>query len=83
MSETINKLGQAGSTIVNLNKTQFGKIEVMIPSVSAMAAFDEIVEPMFKEILSNQIENIRLSNLRDTLLPRLISGELDVSDLDI
>ena len=83
MAETINKLGQAGSTIVNLNKTQFGKMEVMIPSLSVMADFDEIAEPIFKEILSNQIENIKLSNLRDSLLPKLMSGELDVSDLDI
>ena len=83
MAETINKLGQAGSTIVNLNKTQFGMMEVMIPSLSVMADFDEIVEPMFKEILSNQIENIKLSNLRDSLLPKLMSGELAVSDLDI
>lgn len=83
MAETINKLGQAGSTIVNLNKTQFGKMEVMIPSLSVMADFDEIVEPMFNAILSNQIENIRLSDLRDSLLPKLMSGELDVSDLEI
>ena len=83
MAETINKLGQAGSTIVNLNKTQFGKMEVMIPSLSVMADFDEIVEPMFNAILSNQIENIRLSDLRDSLFPKLMSGELDVSDLEI
>lgn len=83
MAETINKLGQAGSTIVNLNKTQFGKMEVIIPSLSVMADFDEIVEPMFNAILSNQIENIRLSDLRDSLFPKLMSGELDVSDLEI
>ncbi len=56
LSETINKLGQSGSTIVNLNKTQFGKIPVPIP---------------------------KLANLRDTLLPKLMAGELDVSDLDL
>lgn len=83
MGETINKLGQAGSTIVNLNKTQFGKMEVLIPSVKAMRDFDEIVEPMFNAILSNQIENIRLAKLRDSLLPKLMSGKLDISDLDI
>jgi len=34
-------------------------------------------------IKSNMVQNIRLTNLRDTLLPKLMSGELDVSDLDI
>lgn len=83
MSETINKLGQGGSTIVNLNKTQFGKMEVLIPSVSVMKNFDELVEPFFSAILSNQYENMKLVNLRDGLLPRLMSGELDVSELEL
>lgn len=83
MAETINKLGQAGSTIVNLNKTKFGKMEVMIPSVAAMSDFDEIVEPMFKEILSNQIENKELLLLRDELLPKLMVGDIDLSDIEL
>lgn len=83
MSETINKLGQGGSTIVNLNKTQFGKINVLIPSVLVMKDFDSIVSPLFAMILSNQKENKRLAELRDTLLPRLISGEIDVKDVQI
>lgn len=83
MGETINKFGQAGSTIVNLNKTQFGRMEVLIPSVAAMSDFDKIVEPIFNKILLNQLENIRLANLRDLLLPKLMSGELDVSEIDI
>ena len=70
-------------TIVNLNKTQFGKMEVMIPSVAAMSDFDEIVEPMFKEILSNQIENKELLLLRDELLPKLMVGDIDLSDIEL
>ena len=83
MSEIINKLGQSGSTIVNLNKAQFGKIEVIIPSTKVMLEFTELVEPIFELILLNQKENNRLSNLRDTLLPKLMSGELDVSNIDL
>ena len=83
MSEIINKLGQSGSTIVNLNKAQFGKIEVIIPSSKVMLEFTELVEPIFKLILLNQKENNRLSNLRNTLLPKLMSGELDVSNIDL
>ena len=83
MSEAINKLGQSGSTIVNLNKTQFGKMQAMIPSVAEMSKFDTLVSPIFSMILANQQENERLVMLRDTLLPKLMTGELDVSDIDL
>lgn len=81
--DTINKLGQSGSTIVNLNKTQFGKIQVIIPTVSVMTNFDEIMSPIFEKILQNQKENLSLVLLRDTLMPKLISGEIDVSEINI
>ena len=83
LSETINKLGQSGSTIVNLNKTQFGKIPVTIPSEQVLCNFDTLCKPLFEMILSNQKENIKLANLRDTLLPKLMSGEIDISDIDL
>ena len=83
LADTINKLGQSGSTIVNLNKTQFGKIQVMIPSKRVLQDFDSLCRPLFDTILSNQKENINLSELRDTLLPKFMSGELDVSDIDL
>lgn len=83
LSETINKLGQSGSTIVNLNKTQFGKMRVTIPSTHALRDFDFLCKPSFEMILSNQKENIKLAKVRDALLPRLMSGELDVSNIDV
>ena len=83
LSETINKLGQSGSTIVNLNKTQFGKIPVIVPSKHALQEFDFLCRPLFEKILLNQKENVKLSALRDTLLPKLMSGEIDVSNLEL
>ena len=83
MSELINKLGQSGSTIVNLNKAQFGKIAVLIPTPKVMTAFTKLTEPIFQLILTNQQENNHLVNLRDILLPKLMSGEIDVSKIDI
>lgn len=82
-SNTINKFGQSGSTIVNLNKSQFGKIQVTIPSLSTMTKFDEIVSPIFEKILQTQKENLNLSSLRDTILPKLMSGEIDIEDVNI
>lgn len=83
LSVTINKLGQSGSTIVNLNKTQFGKIQVTIPSEQVLYNFDTLCKPLFEMIHSNQKENIKLANLRDDLLAKLMAGELDISDIDL
>ena len=83
LSETINKLGQSGSTIVNLNKTQFGKIQVAIPSEQVLYNFDTLCKPLFEMIHSNQKENIKLANLLDVLLAKLMAGELDISDIDL
>jgi len=46
-----------------------------------MGKFTTVVETLFEAIKSNQQENARLAALRDTLLPRLVSGELSVADL--
>ena len=54
-----------------------------IPNPAELRSFDEIVKPMFDTITANASENLRLEALRDTLLPKLMSGELDVSEVDI
>lgn len=80
LSDTINNLGQSGSTIVNLNKKQFGKINVTIPSESVLYDFNILCKPLFEMIYSNQKENIKLVNLRDILLPKLMKAELNIPD---
>ena len=54
-----------------------------IPTPKDLHSFNEIVAPMFDTITANEEESIRLAALRDALLPRLMSGELDVSELDL
>lgn len=54
-----------------------------IPTPEDLHSFNEIVAPMFDAITANEAESIRLATLRDVLLPRLMSGELDVSNLDL
>lgn len=54
-----------------------------IPNPAELRSFDEVVKPMFDTITANEAENLRLEALRDTLLPKLMSGELDVSELDL
>ena len=54
-----------------------------LPSDSVIEDFCQIVTPMYDLIASNVVENQSLAKTRDSLLPRLMSGELDVSDLDL
>jgi type I restriction enzyme S subunit len=54
-----------------------------IPNPAELRSFYEVVKPMFDTITANESENLRLEALRNTLLPKLMSGELDVSDVDI
>lgn len=53
-----------------------------IPEPTDLRSFNEVVNPMFDTITVNEDENLRLEALRDTLLPKLMSGELDVSEVD-
>lgn len=56
---------------------------IEIPEPDDLATFNNIVQPMMDQITQNQAENDTLARLRDSLLPRLMSGELDVSNLDL
>ena len=44
-------------------------------------AFLDVAEPIYQAVLNNSIENLRLSELRDSLLPKLMNGEIDVTDI--
>lgn len=79
--EVVNR-GQ-GSAQPNISASDIMSIPCVIPSKEAINKFNETVKPLFDLIISNQRENQRLSSLRDLLLPRLMSGELDVSDIDL
>jgi len=48
-----------------------------------MSAFTEAVTPIFEQIWVNEDENIKLAEIRDSLLPKLMSGELDVSSVEL
>jgi len=75
MAGHIKMLGSSGSATNNLNKSQFSKIAIAIPANNVMYEFTTTVEPLFETIKCNQQENAHLAALRDTLLPRLLSGK--------
>ena len=72
-----------GSVIPHLYQKDFMEFEFPLPTAEKMAEFEEVTEPMFLQIVNNLNENKRLAILRDSLLPKLMSGELDVSGLDL
>lgn len=72
-----------GTTQQQLTVPDFQKTEILVPSQEIVALFTATVDPIFEKIWANQNENEKLSSLRDTLLPKLMSGELDVSNFDI
>lgn len=79
--EIVNR-GQ-GSAQPNISAADIMSIPCVIPTADVLNTFNDTVQPLFDLIITNQQENQRLSELRDTLLPKLMSGELDVSDIDI
>ena len=68
---------------VNLSSSEIKASQTVLPSEEVNNAFSEITLPMFEIIINNQLENQRLAQLRDTLLPKLMSGELDVSNIEL
>ena len=66
-----------------LNQTEVSVLPIEIPKVEIVQQFEQKITPLMKEIARNAGENKRLATLRDTLLPKLMSGEIDVSNLDI
>ena len=72
-----------GTTQQQLTVPYFQKTEILVPSQEIVTLFTATVDPIFEKIWANQNENEKLSSLRDTLLPKLMSGELDVSGIDL
>ena len=75
--------GSKGTKMPRGDKQQIMNYPIVIPSQESLQAYNEAIIPMLEHIACNRLENMRLTTLRDTLLPHLMSGELDVSNLDI
>ena len=73
----------SGAVFDAITTRDFESEQIMKLSDDDATAFLRVAEPMFQEVLNNNIENLRLSTLRDSLLPKLMSGEIDVSDIQL
>ena len=72
-----------GSVIPHLYQKDFMEFEFPLPNPIQMAKFGELAEPMFSKIITNLNENKFLAITRDTLLPKLMSGERDISGINL
>lgn len=70
-----------GSAVPSMTTAILNSLEIALPSDDTLANFESSVAPMFLQINANNEESARLAEMRDTLLPRLMSGELSVADL--
>ncbi len=73
----------SGATFKEINKTTFRQIPIAIPETEIQNLFIQLLEPIFKQVENLQLKNDNLRETRDLLLPKLISGQIDVENLDI
>ena len=74
--------GGGGSVFFNLNKSKFDSIEIISPPEQIIDKFNQFVSPLMDKCFALKREISFLSNIRDTLLPKLISGELRIPDAE-
>ena len=72
-----------GAVQQKVSQQNLKKVPAIIPSSTALSSFDELIQPIFSQIRNLRDENARLTSLRDILLPKLMSGELDVSAIEL
>lgn len=73
-----------GTTVLHLSKKALPEYQLYLPDdLSALKPLDELITALYQQISANIEEITKLEALRDTILPKLMSGELDVSDIDL
>ena len=73
----------AGSAVPSMTTDILNAMEVVIPSASALEEFESLVAPMYEAMEANDVQSKALSQMRDTLLPKIMSGEIDVSAVQL
>lgn len=72
-----------GAVQPKISQANLRSIQVVVPPQHELDAFNELIRPLFDQIRQNQDQNKALTSLRDALLPKLMSGEIDVSDIQL
>lgn len=69
---------QVATTVIHIGKKDYDAFEIMLPDDATLDSFDSLTAPMIMQIVSNSFENKRLAAMRDALLPKLMSGEINI-----
>ena len=71
------------TTMGHIKREELAKAEVLVPPLPIYERIGGLMEPLYNLIISNRVENRHLAKLRDEILPKLMTGEIDVSNLNI
>ena len=82
LGDHIRAAGSGGSVFSNLSKGLFEQLPILLPTQAVQEAFHQTIDSNFAKLLANQKNNSELSSLRDTLLPKLLSGELRIPEAE-
>ena len=82
LGETIKVSGSGGSVFANLSKRRFEELKLLMPPVALQKSYSTQVASWFERLRISNAEGQVLSKLRDTLLPKLLSGELRIPDAE-
>ena len=69
---------QVATTVIHIGKKDFDKFQIILPTEDILDRFDELTDPILDQIVANRLENRRLAELRDALLPKLMNREIEV-----
>jgi type I restriction enzyme S subunit len=78
MKRELEELGGGGSATLNVNTNTFSEIQIVDPQKEILKMFHRMTEPLLLKLRANLIENYTLSQIRDCLLPKLMSGKIRV-----
>lgn len=82
LHKLLHDLASGGSATLNLNTGVFSRIRVLHPTDTVLSKFYDLVLPLLEQMKSNAFENQILADARDTLLPKLLSGELQLPEAE-
>jgi type I restriction enzyme S subunit len=82
LKQTLEVFNGEGTVFGSINRADMASLPVLVPTSEAIRQFEKVVRPLDAAIEANYAENCRLQTARDSLLPRLMSGELSVTDLE-
>ena len=72
-----------GSAQRNFGPMHLNRIDLVYPEKDIIVKFNDLIFPIIEKIQNNKAENLRLSQLRDTLLPKLMNGEIELDNIRI